>query len=356
MAPAGGDLDQRIQDEAAVRQARMRQREAGARHAHLTERQQVEIEHPVSPSAGRAAAELLLDALDEVQQVDGAAGPAGAQHGIGEAAATRAHRRRGMEAGQLIEGQAGIGQRADSGAQHGFRHAVAAMTAVAPQPDQRQYALMIAQLTQAEPDPDCPLCPRLVTYRQENRARNPDWFNAPVPGWGDPEAWLLVVGLAPGVAGANRTGRPFTGDTAGTLLYQTLIGCGLASGVYDARPDDGLRLEGVFISNAVRCVPPGNKPTPAEVHMCRPFLVGQMAALPRARTIVALGQIAHQSAVKACGGKLPKTPFAHGAVHRLHTGYTIVDSYHCSRLNTNTGRLTAEMFEAVFRTAMTERG
>jgi uracil-DNA glycosylase family 4 len=207
-------------------------------------------------------------------------------------------------------------------------------------------------MMRAEPDVDCPLCPRLVAYRQENRLRNPGWHNAPVPGWGDGDAWLLVLGLAPGVSGANRTGRPFTGDTAGTLLYETLLRCGLASGAYAARADDDLRLEGVFISNAVRCVPPGNKPLPAEVHACRPFLQGQLAALPGAKIVLALGQIAHQSAVKACGGKLPKTPFAHGAVHRLHTGYTVVDSYHCSRLNTNTGRLTAEMFEAVFRMAM----
>lgn len=206
-----------------------------------------------------------------------------------------------------------------------------------------------------EPDADCPLCPRLVTYRQENALRNPAWHNAPVPGWGDPSPWLLILGLAPGVSGANRTGRPFTGDTAGTLLYETLLKTGLASGEYAAAADDTLQLNGAFITNAVRCVPPGNKPTPAEIHSCRPFLGAQLKALPSARIIVALGQIAHQSAVKACGGKLPKAPFAHGAVHKLHTGYTIIDSYHCSRLNTNTGRLTPEMFEAVFALALVNR-
>lgn len=206
-----------------------------------------------------------------------------------------------------------------------------------------------------EPPRDCPRCPRLVEYRIANRAAHPDWFNAPVPGWGDPGAWLCIVGLAPGVSGANRTGRPFTGDHAGLLLYGTLARFGLSEGVFDARADDGLRLTGAFISNAVRCVPPGNRPTPAETHTCRPFLEAQLRSLPNLKVVVALGQVAHQSAVKACGGKLPKTPFAHGAVHRLHTGITIVDSYHCSRLNTNTGRLTAAMFEDVFATAVAER-
>lgn len=202
---------------------------------------------------------------------------------------------------------------------------------------------------------DCPRCPRLVDYRLANRAAQPGWFNAPVPGWGDPEAWLCVVGLAPGAQGANRTGRPFTGDYAGVLLYATLLKFGLAEGEYEARPDDGLRLKGAFISNAVRCVPPENKPTPAEVKSCRPFLEAQIASLPNLKVLIALGQIAHQSAIKALGGKLPKHPFGHGNVHRLHTGYTLIDSYHCSRYNTNTGRLTPEMFEAVFETALSLR-
>ena len=207
----------------------------------------------------------------------------------------------------------------------------------------------------AEPPHDCQRCPRLAGYRLANRAAHPDWWNAPVPGWGDPQAWLCIAGLAPGVSGANRTGRPFTGDGAGVLLYATLAKFGLAHGVYAARADDGLRLDGVFITNAARCVPPGNRPTPAEVHNCRPFLSRQLADLPRLKVVVALGQIAHQSAVKACGGKLPKTPFGHGAVHTLHTGITVVDSYHCSRLNTNTGRLTTAMFEAVFAAALALR-
>ncbi len=205
--------------------------------------------------------------------------------------------------------------------------------------------------TPPEPASDCPLCPRLASHRDALRIQHPGWHNAPVPGFGDPDARLAIVGLAPGVSGANRTGRPFTGDHAGTLLYDTLAKLGLTSGLYAADPHDGLVLHGVFITNAVRCVPPQNKPLPAEIHSCRPFLVAGLKAMPHLTTVVALGAIAHQSAVKALGGKLPKAPFAHGAIHLLHTGYTIVDSYHCSRLNTNTGRLTAAMFEAVLAQA-----
>lgn len=207
----------------------------------------------------------------------------------------------------------------------------------------------------AEPPHDCPICPRLVEYRAANRIAHPGWFNAPVPGWGDPQAWLCIVGLAPGVTGANRTGRPFTGDHAGTLLYGTLAKFGLSRGTFEARADDGLELTGAFIANAVRCVPPANKPLPVEIHACRPFLSGSLAALPKLQVVIALGTIAHQSAAKALGAKLPKVPFGHGAVHRLHTGVTMIDSYHCSRLNTNTGRLTAAMFEDVFAKAVAAR-
>lgn len=203
-----------------------------------------------------------------------------------------------------------------------------------------------------EPSRDCPLCPRLAAFREEQRAAHPDWFNAPVPSFGDPGAWLAIVGLAPGLQGANRTGRPFTGDHAGVLLYETLLRHGLAAGEYGAHSDDGLRLKGAIIVNAVRCVPPANKPTPEEVRTCRPFLAAPLAALPNLRAVVALGQIAHQSAVKALGGKLPKCPFAHLAEHRLPSGVVLIDSYHCSRYNQNTGRLTTAMFEAVFARAL----
>ena len=204
----------------------------------------------------------------------------------------------------------------------------------------------------AEPSRDCPLCPRLVDFRHELRLLHPDWFNAPVPAFGDPAAWLAIVGLAPGMNGANRTGRPFTGDFAGVLLYQTLGAFGLAKGDYAARPDDGLRLTGAMIVNAVRCVPPQNKPTPEEIRTCRPFLEGALAALPSLRVVVALGQIGHQSAVKALGGRLPKMPFGHGAEHVFPSGLILIDSYHCSRYNQNTRVLSAEMFEAVFARAL----
>jgi uracil-DNA glycosylase len=202
---------------------------------------------------------------------------------------------------------------------------------------------------------DCPHCPRLVKFRTDLRARHIGWWNAPVPGFGDPDAWLAVVGLAPGMRGANRTGRPFTGDQAGVLLYSTLAKFGLSNGDYAAHSADGVTLNGVFITNAVRCVPPANKPETAEIHACRPYLVEHLRGLPKLKVVIALGGTAHQSAVKALGGKLPKTPFGHGAVHHLHTGYTIIDSYHCSQLNTNTGRLTTPMFEAVFAAALAQR-
>lgn len=179
-----------------------------------------------------------------------------------------------------------------------------------------------------------------------------DWFNAPVPDFGDPLAWLAIVGLAPGLQGANRTGRPFTGDGAGPLLYDILGRHGLAEGSYLARADDGLALRGAMIVNAVRCVPPQNKPTPEEIRTCRRFLETSLGALPNLRVVVALGQIAHQSAVKALGGKLPKARFTHGAEHRIPGAPLLIDSYHCSRYNQNTGVLTADMFDAIFARAV----
>ncbi len=195
--------------------------------------------------------------------------------------------------------------------------------------------------TASQPGRDCPLCPRLAGYREALRGQHPEWHNAPVAGFGDPAARLAIVGLAPAVSGANRTGRPFTGDAAGAWLFDMLARFDLC---HPAETGDSPALSDVFITNAVRCVPPQNKPEPAEIHACRPFLRASLDALPNLRVVLALGAIAHQSSVKALGGKLPKTPFAHGAVHRLHSGYSIVDSYHCSRLNTNTGRLTEAMF------------
>ena len=208
---------------------------------------------------------------------------------------------------------------------------------------------MVASVLPAtEPPRDCPLCPRLVAFREELRVAQPGWWNAPVPGWGDPDAWLAIVGLAPGKHGANRTGRPFTGDFAGELLFATLLAHGLAQGAYDADPADGLRLTGAVIVNAVRCLPPANKPTPAEIRTCRPYLTAPLAALPRVRVLVALGQIAHDSACRALGLKPGKAKFAHLAEHPLGDGRVLIDSYHCSRYNQNTRKLTAAMFDAVF--------
>lgn len=188
--------------------------------------------------------------------------------------------------------------------------------------------------------------------RETCRIAHPDWWNAPVPAFGDPAAQIVVIGLAPGKHGANRTGRAFTGDDAGTLLFATLARFGLANDAYDGQPDDGLVLNDVMILNAVKCLPPQNRPTPAEVHACRPFLDRQVAILPHARLFVALGEVAHQSAVKILGGRLPKARFAHLAEHRMPDGRVLIDSYHCSRRNWNTGLLTAEMFDAVFARAI----
>ena len=198
-----------------------------------------------------------------------------------------------------------------------------------------------------EPGRDCPLCPRLVEFRNDIRAREPSWHNAPVASFGDPNARVLIVGLAPGLQGANRTGRPFTGDYAGDLLYSTLLAFGFAKGSYQARPDDGLTLVDCRISNAVRCVPPQNKPLPAEINTCRTYLAATIATMPRLTSIVMLGRIAHESTVKALGLKGSAAPFGHGAVHQA--GHlSLYDSYHCSRYNTNTGVLTTEMFRSVF--------
>ena len=199
---------------------------------------------------------------------------------------------------------------------------------------------------------DCPLCPRLVALREELRGKHPDWWNAPVPAFGDRDAWLGLVGLAPGMFGANRTGRPFTGDYAGVLLYQTLQKYGLAEGDYDVRIDDTLRLTGCVILNSVKCLPPANKPLPQEVANCRRYYEASLERLPGLRVLVALGQIAHTNAVRSAGGRQAEYKFGHLAEHVLPDGRTLIDSYHCSRYNQNTGRLTQEMFEAVFARAV----
>lgn len=201
----------------------------------------------------------------------------------------------------------------------------------------------------ADPGRDCPACPRLVSFRTHYRQTERDWFNAPVPTFAAREPRLLVVGLAPGLRGANRTGRPFTGDYAGDLLYATLKEFGFAKGDYEARPDDGLTLVDAAITNAVRCVPPENKPTGAEIRNCLPYLAATLNVTSSVRAVLALGRIAHDAVLGALELKRAAYPFAHQAGHRLPGGLRLFDSYHCSRYNTNTGRLTTEMFQAVFR-------
>jgi uracil-DNA glycosylase family 4 len=201
--------------------------------------------------------------------------------------------------------------------------------------------------TASAPGRDCPYCPRLAAFRAAQRSAFPDWHNAPVPSFGGADARLLVVGLAPGLRGANRTGRPFTGDYAGDLLYATLKTFGFARGDYAARPEDGLTLVDCRVTNAVRCVPPQNKPEPAEITNCNRFLAAEIASLPRLEAILALGAIAHNAVLAALNLRRAPYPFAHGARHALPNGLLLTDSYHCSRYNTNTGRLTPAMFEAV---------
>lgn len=210
----------------------------------------------------------------------------------------------------------------------------------------------MAMLThEFEPDFDCDLCPRLVEYRNHYRKEAPDWHNAPVPSWSapDPAVKLLIIGLAPGLKGANRTGRPFTGDFAGDLLYQTLCKFGFAQGKYGLAPDDGLQLVDCAITNAVRCVPPQNKPIGAEVNNCRPFLINTLKRFPNLQILLTLGKIAHDTTARTLGVRVASVPFAHNNTHSM-ADFTVVSSYHCSRYNTNTGRLTEAMFESVFET------
>jgi uracil-DNA glycosylase family 4 len=210
--------------------------------------------------------------------------------------------------------------------------------------------------TPPEPAKTCPLCPRLVAFRIENQDMHPDWFNGAVPSFGPSTARLLIVGLAPGLKGANRTGRPFLGDHAGELLYRTLLKTGLARGWHDVASPDQLELVDCMISNAVRCVPPQNKPKPDEIARCRQFLIGRIAALPNLTTLLALGRIAHDATLDALQLKKRDFPFIHGARHALPGGLVLLDSYHCSRQNTNTGRLTTAMFEAVVAEAAASLG
>jgi uracil-DNA glycosylase len=214
----------------------------------------------------------------------------------------------------------------------------------------------VSPLPQAEAPRNCPLCPRLVRLREQLRVEHADWWNAPVPTFGDPDASIAIVGLAPGKRGANRTGRPFTGDYSGELFYSTLIKLGLAQGTYLGQPQDDVRLVDAIVLNSVKCLPPANKPLPQEIANCRNYLEASIAALSRVKVVVALGQIAHGSAAKALGLSPASARFAHGAETVLNDGRVLLATYHCSRQNTNTRRLTREMFEAVFRRALELRG
>lgn len=204
----------------------------------------------------------------------------------------------------------------------------------------------------AAPPPDCPLCPRLAAFREANRAAFPGWHNNPVPAFGPLDARLLVVGLAPGLRGANRTARPFTGDYAGELLYPSLLKFGRAEGTYGVSADDGLKLVDTRITNAVRCVPPENKPTPLEQKTCRTFLVSEIGSMPRLRAIMVLGRIAHDAVLSTLGLRKALYPFGHGAVHRFGATLSMTDSYHCSRYNVNTGVLTEVMFHSALNLAI----
>jgi uracil-DNA glycosylase family 4 len=207
----------------------------------------------------------------------------------------------------------------------------------------------LSPIPEAEAPRDCPLCPRLVALRHQCRAEHPDWWNAPIPVFGDPQAWLAIIGLAPGRKGANRTGRAFTGDASGALLFPTLLKFGLAEGDYRGDADDGLRLRGAAILNTVKCLPPGNKPLPSEIVNCRPYFEASLAALPKVRVVLALGQIAHDASRRAMG---MKSKFGHGAEAIAPDGRILLTSYHCSRQNTNTGKLTRGMFESIFERAL----
>ena len=211
----------------------------------------------------------------------------------------------------------------------------------------------LSPIPQAEAPRDCPMCPRLVSLRHQLRAEHPDWWNAPVPAFGDPDAWLAIVGLAPGKRGANRTGRPFTGDYSGELFYSTLLKFGLADGAYRGTADDGVKLVGTVVLNAVKCLPPGNRPLPAEAANCRNYLEASFAALAAVRVVVVLGQIAHASTAKVLN---VKASFGHGTETIAPDGRVLLSSYHCSRQNTNTGKLTRDMFERVFERAVALRG
>ena len=363
MDPSAGDLRERAHDEAALMRPRVRQRDARAVQYRPAVGDQVEVEGarrvghmPLAPEA----------ALDGVQGVEGLGG---VEVGLHDDDAVQEGRRGGIRpGGRAPPGrardhlQARVFERRERGFQQGLDGIMLAGEIAAQRDDHRIVGVDLNFFCQgdditdycankdAEPPRDCPLCPRLVAYRLANRVAHPDWWNGPAPSFGDENARLLIVGLAPGRMGANRTGRPFTGDYAGKLLYGTLLKLGFARGTYEERPDDGLELVDCMITNAVRCAPPGNKPETSEEHTCRRFLVGRIEALPRLKAIITLGDVSRRNVLKALGKKASDGIPGHGSTFDAGP-YRVFNSYHCSRLNTNTGRLTTGMFENLFRQA-----
>jgi len=371
VTPAGRDLDERAQHEFSLGQGRVGHHDRLGGMDPSGPQQDVEIEHAGSPAPAGAAAEAGLHVLEQDKQFAGGQRRVQNDGGVREAASCASECRRGQDRRSRGHRKTGFAQRTNRGGDDSCGCAVAAVPPIGPKrdgvacpvhpaapttapmlpasPDHRLPPSPVATL---EPPRDCPLCPRLVAFRQACRAEHPGWWNSPVPVFGDSNAWLGIAGLAPGKHGANRTGRAFTGDHAGVLLFETLAKFGLAEGTYRAEPDDGFRLSGAAIINSVRCLPPQNKPNPDEIAMCRQFYTAALDALPKVRVLVALGQIAHGSAVRTAGGRQAAYKFGHLTEHALPDGRILIDSYHCSRYNQNTGRLTREMFEAVFAKAV----
>jgi len=387
--PARSNGRERLQDECAVRELGMRHDEGPRPELAAAPQEEVEVQDPRTPAATAPPAESALHVLEARQHRRGGQAAFDQRDGIGEVSPGATMRgveddRRGVEQAEVLV------QPGDRGLDDTCRAAVAAVGAVRADSDGvevghgsalslraqrsnpaaqtgllRRYAprndVAMAQpadlspIPEAEAPRDCPLCPRLVAFRQECRAEHPDWWNAPVPAFGDRDAWLAIVGLAPGKHGANRTGRPFTGDYAGDLLYATLSKFGLAEGEYRADPHDGLQLNGAIIVNSVKCLPPANKPEPREIATCRHFLEEGLAALANLRVVIALGQIAHVAAARALGLPPASTKFGHGAEAVGPDGRVLLSSYHCSRYNQNTRRLDAAMFESVFQRALVLR-
>jgi uracil-DNA glycosylase family 4 len=384
-APVGRDYGQWLKHESAPVELRMRDRKPPRAPKTAAPQDDVEIEHTRPPAFARAPTEFLLDQFDRVQYFRRTQFALDQSHRVGEIASRISVRPIEKDWGGVEHAKFVVKPRY-GGLDYLWRTAEAAVRAVRSDGDRvqvrhrqssvianrakqsgssriassrrsRDYGTMLqpadlSPIPESEAPRDCPLCPRLVRFRQECRKEFPGWWNAPVPAFGDRDAWLAIVGLAPGKQGANRTGRPFTGDYAGELLYATLLKFGLAIGEYHADPGDGLQLKGAIILNAVKCLPPANKPEPSEIATCRNYFEAALTSLQRVTVLVALGQIAHVAAARALGLPSTATKFGHGAEAHSADGRILLSSYHCSRYNQNTRRLDAAMFESVFERAV----